>query len=144
MLLVAFFLLTAATVYADSTTMRWSTVHITTADGVRHSFRVEVPQTATDRRRGLMFRRHLPDGEGMLFLFEPPRPVSMWMKNTFIPLTMLFVAPDGRVVRVVDSTEPLSEESIHSGQPVSAVLELAGGTASRLSLRSGDQLNLEP
>ena len=84
-----------------------------------------------------MFRRRMAADVGMLFVYDPPRPVSMWMRNTYIPLDMIFIAPDGRISRVVERTVPLSEENIPSGRSVRAVLELNAGTAARLGIRPG-------
>ena len=87
-----------------------------------------------------MFRRTLAPDAGMLFDFEREQMVSMWMKNTYLSLDMLFVRADGIIHRIEASTEPLSERSISSGAPVRAVLELNAGTAARLGLRPGDRL----
>ena len=126
------------------TPMPKAMVQVVTSQGARHAFTVEVAKTDPHRHQGLMFRWHLDAGEGMLFVFDEAKPISMWMKNTFIPLTMLFVAEDGRIVRIVDKTVPLSEASIHSGEPVTRVLELAGGTASKLALKAGDHIQMAP
>lgn len=107
--------------------------------GVR-TFRVEVARTEPQRRRGLMFRRHLAADAGMLFLFDREGPVSMWMRNTRIPLDMLFIARGGRIVRIEERTVPLSEAVIPSGWPVVAVLELNAGTVSRLGIRPGNRV----
>lgn len=107
----------------------------------RHVFRVEVMRDDAARQRGLMFRQHLPADRGMLFDFERTAPIAMWMKNTLIPLDMLFIRADGSVARIEERTEPLSERTIPSGEPVRAVLELDGGTAARLGLRAGDRVD---
>ncbi|MFL5232396.1 MAG: DUF192 domain-containing protein, partial [Microvirga sp.] len=88
--------------------------------------------------RGLMFRHRLPEDRAMLFDFIDPKPVSMWMKNTYIPLDMLFVAGDGRVVHIAANTKPQSLDVITAGRPVKAVIEVAGGTAARLGIKPGD------
>jgi uncharacterized protein len=80
----------------------------------------------------------LPDGAGMLFPSPAPREVSMWMRNTYIPLDMVFIRADGVIHRIEPMTEPLSENIVASNGPVLAVLELAGGAASRLGLKAGD------
>lgn len=87
-----------------------------------------------------MYRRRLGRDAGMLFIYRPPEQVAMWMKNTLIPLDMLFIAADGRIVKIVQRTVPRSLESIPAGQPVSAVLELNGGTSARLKLAVGDRI----
>lgn len=110
---------------------------VTTASG-NHAFDVEIAKTPAQQARGLMFRRSLGAGSGMLFLYEEPQVVSMWMRNTYIPLDMIFIRADGKVHRVEPSAEPLSERIIRSGEEVTAVLELAGGTAARIGLKPGD------
>ncbi len=89
-----------------------------------------------DRARGLMFRRSMAADHGMLFDFERVEPVAMWMKNTYLPLDMLFLRADGTVARIAADTEPLSTRTIPSGEPVLGVLELNAGTAARLGLRA--------
>lgn len=106
----------------------------------RHRFMVEVMRTDADRARGLMYRRSLPPEEGMLFDFGEEQNVTMWMKNTFIPLDMIFVRADGRIHRIEHRTEPESEKLIASGAPVKAVLELNSGVAIRLNLKPGDYI----
>ena len=107
------------------------------AGGRIHAFRVELAATERERRLGLMFRRKLAPDAGMLFDYVRPRPVSMWMKNTYIPLDMLFIAADGRVVNVARRTVPHSLRSISSAGRVRAVLELNAGTADRLGIGPG-------
>jgi uncharacterized protein len=115
------------------------TVEIATRNGV-HVLSVELAATDEDRARGLMYRRQLPEEHGMLFDFEREEPVSMWMRNTYISLDMIFIHADGRVLRIAERTEPLSERIIPSGGPVRAVLELAGGTAKKLGIAPGDRI----
>ncbi|MCJ2096805.1 DUF192 domain-containing protein [Methylobacterium sp. J-072] len=103
-------------------------------------FDVEVMRDDAGRSRGLMFRRHMAADHGMLFDFERTEPVTMWMKNTYLPLDMLFIRPDGIVSRVAADTEPLSTAIIPSGSPVSAVLELNAGTAAKLGIQAGDRV----
>ena len=105
-----------------------------------HRFSVEVMRTDADRSRGLMFRRTMAADHGMLFDFEQVEPVSMWMKNTYLSLDMLFIRADGTIARIAADTEPLSTAIIASGEPVLAVLELNAGTAAKLGLRSGDRV----
>ena len=105
----------------------------------RHDFTVEVARTEAQRAKGLMFRRSLPPDAGMLFDFPGERYVSMWMKNTYIPLDMVFFRADGTVVSVARDTTPFSEEPIPSGGPAKAVLELNAGTAARIGLAPGDK-----
>jgi len=108
--------------------------------GQRHSFKVEVARNDADRAQGLMYRRAMPADQGMLFDFAKVAPVSMWMQNTYLPLDMLFVRPDGTIARIAANTEPLSTQTIPSGEPVLAVLELNAGTAARLNIKPGDRL----
>ncbi len=103
---------------------------------------VEVARTAAQQQRGLMFRRSLPERTGMIFLYEPPQPVAMWMRNTLISLDMLFVARDGTIVRIAERTEPFSERIISSGRDVSAVLEIEGGASRTLGIAVGDMIEL--
>ncbi len=110
---------------------------VTTSSG-NHVFDVEVAKTREQQSRGLMFRRTLGARSGMLFVYEEPQFVSMWMRNTYIPLDMIFIRADGKVHRIEASAEPLSERIIGSGEKVTAVLELAGGTAARIGLKPGD------
>ena len=116
-----------------------ATLEIRTRTG-SHRFTVEVARTARQHATGLMFRRRMDPGSGMLFLYRTSQPVTMWMKNTFIPLDMLFVAADGRIVRIAQRTVPHSIQTVPSGGPVIAVLELNGGTAERLGIRTGDRI----
>ena len=105
-----------------------------------HAIEVEVARTAEERRVGLMHRTGLAPDRGMLFDFGAVRPVTMWMKNTLIPLDMFFAESDGRIVTIAERTTPLSEKHIPSGRPVRFVLEMAGGSAARLGIGPGDRL----
>ncbi len=102
---------------------------------------VEVARTPETRSSGLMFRTSLPDRQGMLFDFEEDQPVFMWMKNTYIPLDMLFIRSDGTIARIAEMTTPLSTQTISSGEPVRAVLEIAGGAAAQLGIAPGDHVS---
>ncbi|AWB21076.1 DUF192 domain-containing protein [Methylobacterium currus] len=106
----------------------------------RHTFQVEVMRDDAGRAQGLMFRRTMAPDRGMLFDFERVEPVAMWMKNTYLPLDMLFIRADGTVARIATETEPLSTRTIPSGEPVLGVLELNAGTAARLGLHPGDRV----
>ena len=112
---------------------------IETGAGV-HAIEVEVARTAAERGVGLMHRTALAPDRGMLFDFGAARQVTMWMKNTLIPLDMLFADEDGRIVTIAAWTTPLSEKRIRSGQPVRYVLEMIGGSAERLGVAVGDRL----
>ncbi len=104
------------------------------------AFMVELALTPEQQATGLMFRTELADNAGMLFVHDEPHELSMWMKNTYIPLDMLFISRDGAVSRIATMTTPLSEEVIASGGDVVAVLELAGGAAARLNIAPGDKV----
>lgn len=112
---------------------------IVSANG-RHPFDVEVMRTEAQRSRGLMYRRTMAANHGMLFNFDAPQPVTMWMKNTYLSLDMVFIRSDGTIARVAAETEPLSTKIIPSNEPVLAVLELVGGTAGKLGIRAGDRI----
>lgn len=112
-----------------------ATIPVTiTMAGKAHVFNVEVARTDAEQDRGLMFRASLPADGGMLFPFQKPRIGSFWMKNTLIPLDMIFIRADGSIDRLAENTIPESLEPVVSGGEVSAVLELAGGTAARLGI----------
>jgi uncharacterized protein len=106
-----------------------------------HRFVVEIAGTPEQQAQGLMFRQSLAPDRGMLFPSDPPRPVSFWMKNTLIPLDMVFIRPDGSIARIAGSTVPLSLDPVPSLEPVSAVLEIAGGRAKELGIRAGDKVS---
>ncbi len=106
-------------------------------DGKAHDFRVEVARTAEEQARGLMFRRAMGADEGMLFPFDPPRQASFWMKNTVIPLDIVFIGPDRRVLNISANAEPYSLDPRPSAGVVSAVLELNGGRAAQLGIAPG-------
>ena len=104
-----------------------------------HNFRIEVARTEEQQARGMMFREQVGPDEGMLFPFVPPRPASFWMKNTLIPLDMLFIRADGTIARIAAMTVPHSLEPVAVGEPVAAVLELGGGRAAALGIAEGDR-----
>lgn len=112
---------------------------IVTAHG-RHVFRVEIADDPDERAQGLMFRKRLPADAGMLFLSGRNEVQSFWMKNTEIPLDMLFIARDGRIADLHERAAPFSLQTISSKAPVWAVLELPGGTAARLGIKPGDRV----
>jgi len=105
-----------------------------------HVFAVEMALTPEQQAKGLMYRRSLPEGQGMLFDFQREQPTSFWMKNTYIPLDMIFIRGDGRILRIAENTVPLSEALVPSGGPVRAVLEVSGGTARKLGIAPGDRV----
>jgi len=111
---------------------------IRTRAGDEHELRVYLAVTNEQRARGLMFVKSLPIDAGMLFVYQQPRMISMWMKNTYIPLDMLFIDQAGRIVHIQENTTPHSRENISSRQPARAVLEINGGLAHRLGIAVGD------
>ncbi len=131
--------LLAAAACAQGSMMPTSELKIASKSGER-VFTVELAATPEDRTRGLMFRRKLDADAGMLFDFETDAPVAMWMKNTLIPLDMLFIDAGGRIVNIHQRAVPGSLASIPSAGPVRAVLELNGGTVARLKIRPGDRV----
>ena len=106
-----------------------------------HVLKVEVADTDAERARGLMFRREVPEGYGMLFDFQTEQPVAFWMKNTPLPLDMLFIDGKGRVVQIAEDTEPYSEAPVPSQQPVRAVLELNAGVSRKLGITPGARVD---
>jgi hypothetical protein len=115
------------------------TLEIVSKTGV-HPFAVELAMSEEQRERGLMFRRELPEGRGMLFKFEPDQVVTMWMHNTYIPLDMIFIRGDGRILRIAENTTPQSDRIISSGGLARGVLEVIAGTARKLGLAPGDRV----
>jgi uncharacterized membrane protein (UPF0127 family) len=105
-----------------------------------HTFAVELAVTPDEQAKGLMFRRELPEGQGMLFDFHREQPATFWMKNTYVSLDMIFIRADGRILRIAEHTVPLSEALVPSGGPVRAVLEVVAGTAKKLGIAPGDRV----
>jgi uncharacterized membrane protein (UPF0127 family) len=114
-------------------------LEIATKSGVR-VFSVELATTEEEKTTGLMYRKELPDGKGMLFDFSPEQQISMWMKNTYIPLDMIFIRADGRILRIAENTEPLSTKIISSGGLAKGVLEVIAGTAQKYGIQPGDRV----
>lgn len=138
-LLIAF---AAAPAPAQTTGVEFSHSDLVIVSGSdRHVFQVEMAVTPEQRTQGLMFRQNIAPDAGMLFDFGPrPQRAMMWMRNTYIPLDMLFIAEDGQIESIAERTVPLSLETISSDGPVRGVLELNGGTASRLGIMPGDRV----
>jgi hypothetical protein len=114
-------------------------LEIVTRSGVQ-VFSVEMATTEQEKETGLMYRKELADGKGMLFDFSPEQQVSMWMKNTYIPLDMIFIRADGRILRIAENTEPMSTRIIASGGLAKGVLEVIGGTAKKYGIEPGDRV----
>ena len=114
-------------------------LEIATKSGVR-VFNVELAVTEEEREKGLMYRKSVPDGYGMLFDFKQDQMVTMWMKNTLVSLDMIFIRKDGTIARIAENTKIKSEDIIPSGELVRAVLEVAAGTAARYGIAPGDKV----
>jgi uncharacterized protein len=136
----AFVLVLAASTVAIAQGVGADSLEIVTSTGP-HAFQIEVASNDATRERGLMDRRYMAADHGMLFEFDHEAPVAFWMKNTYIPLDMIFIAPSGVVTHIVANAEPLSERVIPSGGPCIAVLELNGGTAASIGLKVGDKVH---
>jgi uncharacterized membrane protein (UPF0127 family) len=115
-------------------------LQIVTSSG-SHEFEVEVMRSRPDLEQGLMFRRSMADDRGMLFDFKTSQLVTMWMKNTYLPLDMVFIDAKGRVINVAHDAEPFSETIIPSGGPTRGVLEVNAGIADRIGLKVGDMVH---
>lgn len=133
----------AATVHAPigqpQTGLERVPLTITSATGIHH-FKVEVAQTEQQQSKGLMFVRHLAPNHGMIFPFSPPQEVSFWMENTLIPLDIVFIREDHTIARIT-MAKPLDETLLPSGEPIVAVLEIAGGRAAQLRMAPGDKVS---
>ncbi|MGE0256539.1 MAG: DUF192 domain-containing protein [Alphaproteobacteria bacterium] len=117
-----------------------SSLTIETAGGNAHPFTVELALSPDQKTQGLMYRREMAADAGMLFVYDRPQLLSMWMQNTYLPLDMLFIASGGRVAHIVERTVPLSTTIVSSRERVVAVLELNAGTVARLGLARGDMV----
>jgi uncharacterized membrane protein (UPF0127 family) len=136
MLMIGLAWLVAATPASAADT---STLEIVSKSGV-HVFTVELAVNDEQRGRGLMYRKELAQGHGMLFDFQNDQPVSFWMHNTFIPLDMIFIAGDGRITHIAENAQPQSDRLIPSNGPVRAVLEVIAGTVHALGIAPGDKV----
>lgn len=112
------------------------------SDDSRHEFRVEIMRKPQERARGLMYRKHLDPDAGMLFDFGRQLTARMWMRNTYIPLDMLFVHENGKIINIAENTIPHSEEILSSTENVRYVLEINGGLSAKLGIEAGDRLEL--
>lgn len=129
----------AKSAYSAPPKLTTETLEVITARGpVR--FTVEVAADPASREYGLMYRRSMPERRGMIFDFGTPQNTAFWMRNTFIPLDMLFVTAEGRVLTIARNAKPHDERAIVSGGPIRAVIEINGGLADRLGIREGDQV----
>jgi hypothetical protein len=114
-------------------------LEIVTKGGVR-VFEVEMAETPEEQEQGLMYRRELADGKGMLFDLGEEKPAIFWMKNTYVSLDMIFIRADGTIASIAENTTPLSEARIYSNAPVRGVLEVVAGTAKRYGIVPGDKV----
>ena len=105
-----------------------------------HRFVVEVARTPQEQQRGMMFRQSVAPSRGMIFPYDPPQPVAFWMKNTLIPLDIIYVRADGTIAQITTAT-PQSLEAIPSSEPIALVLEIGGGRAAELGIRPGDRVS---
>ena len=105
-----------------------------------HVFRVEIARSGAEQEKGLMFRTAMGADEGMLFPMDPPRPASFWMRNTVIPLDIVFIGPDGRISNIAAGARPYDETPLPSTGPTKGVLELIGGRAAALGIEPGDRV----
>jgi len=123
----------------------WKSIQVVTANAV-HSFKVELARTDFEKRRGLMFRKSLGERKGMLFVYDRPSILSFWMKNTLIPLDILFIGSDLKIKTISENAPPCPPgtacPSYFSTEPVQYVLELNGGTTARQKIGLGDVVNL--
>jgi uncharacterized membrane protein (UPF0127 family) len=115
-------------------------VTIHSANGM-HRFTVEVAATPEEQATGLMNRSALEPDRGMIFPYSPPQDAAFWMKNTLIPLDMIFIRPDGTIGRIEENAVPLSLEPVPSMEPISAVLEINGGRSAELGIKAGDKVD---
>ena len=124
---------------ADEIRFERSELTIATARG-EHRFRVELALRPAEQAQGLQHRPFLAEDAGMLFVYDRPGAIGMWMLNTLIPLDMIFIGADGRIVNIAERTQPKNLDIIPSAGPALAVLEVLGGTSARLGIRPGDRV----
>ncbi len=128
---------------ADGVVFEKRQLQIVNSEGKKYNFTVEIADTVEKQQQGLMFRKKIADNSGMLFLFDKERMVSMWMKDTYIPLDVVFIKANGTISNIVERTVPLSKESIFSEEEVNAVLELKAGTCAKLNIKKNDRVSLK-
>ena len=133
-------MLLAGPALAQPVTYPKDTLTVETASGAKHRFNVELATSPQQIAQGLMYRRQMAPDAGMLFIFERPDPAVFWMKNTFIPLDMIFIGVDGRIMNIAERTIPQTETPVPASGPTRAVLEVNGGTSARLGIKPGDRV----
>ncbi len=124
----------------DAPNFKHAALSIQRGDGGYVSYKVEVASTVEEQMYGLMYRHELAPDAGMIFIYNADQPISMWMKNTYIPLDMLFVRADGKVVKIITHARPLDLTPLSSGEPIRAVIELNAGDAEKNDLKIGDKV----
>lgn len=130
---------------APQTGLKTATMTLTIgASGKQHRYTVEVAQTVEQQATGMMYRRSMPQDHGMWFPFRTAKIQSFWMENTYLPLDLVFVGPDSRVVNIAADATPMSRAPITSAGPAIGVLELNGGEAARIGLKPGDAVGIGP
>lgn len=140
-LMPAFALVAGSALLASPVALAQSLTPLTIKSGDKtHAFNVEIADTEEERVKGLMFRESLPKDGGMLFDFGEPQPATIWMKNTLIPLDILFIDTDGEVVAIARNAVPHSLRLLTAGVPVKGVLEINGGAAAELGIKPGDHV----
>ncbi len=139
-ILACLFMLYLAVAPARAEALEKADLSIVTASGQNYHFQVEIAKTPDQQERGLMFRKTMAADAGMIFPQAMDTTMSFWMKNTYIPLDIVFIAASGRITHIAPDATPLSENTLPSGGPIRAVLELNGGTAARLGVHVGDKV----
>jgi uncharacterized membrane protein (UPF0127 family) len=140
-LCLVLFVLNAGFVACSPPKLETAVLHIQRSDSVSVAITVEIARTEEERSKGLMHRKQLPDGEGMIFVFERDQQVSFWMKNTVIPLSIAFISADGRILEIRDMY-PLDLNSVHSSRSVRYALETPQGWFDRSGIAAGDVVNI--
>jgi len=107
----------------------------------RIDYRVEIADDDAERQHGLMFRTSMPDGHGMLFIFPQARPQAFWMRNTYMPLDIIYIGADGRIVSIQANARPFDETALPSEGPAIGVLEIYGGKAAQQGIKPGDRVH---
>ncbi len=138
--LALFLVLLAGPALAQPVTFPKDMLTVETSAGARHRFNIELATSPQQIAQGLMYRRQMAPDAGMLFIFERPDPAVFWMKNTFIPLDLIFIGVDGRILNIAERTIPQSETPVPASGPTRAVLEVNGGTSARLGIKPGDRV----
>ncbi len=121
-------------------TVKYSKISIVSSQGIHHNFKVEIANTQKDRAKGLMFRKKLPKDQGMLFIMDISEIANFWMKNTFIPLDIIFIDSNDKIVKIAKNVSPLSKKNISSVKPVTKVLEINANLSDKLGINIGDSL----